>query len=149
MANDKPPKGASFGAHTPDALDLLEIELRIERLEQEVSVLEASSKLIPGRSKKLAEANMELGKLRWARVSASEQVNANPYQSEIYQREVDAAKLRAAEQKKHDELRQNSEPKQGAQSYRDALRAYAANWKAKPKVAAGAGMSHDDGHEPD
>jgi chromosome segregation ATPase len=150
MANDrKPPKGASLDVHTPDALDLLEIERRIERLEQEAAKLEASSKLIPGRSKKLADVNKKLAQLRWVRVSAREQVSANRYQSEIYEREVAAAKLRAAEQKNLDELRRRPESSQSAQGYRAALRAYVANWKAKPKVSAVAGMSHDDGHEPD
>jgi hypothetical protein len=149
MSNEKKaPKRAVSAAPIPDAIDLREIERHIERLEKEKAELEAKSKLLPGRSQHLAKIDRELLRLGWARVSATEHVRASPHQSEIYEREAAAAKRDAARQEELEKRRLGEVAAQGGQSYREALRAFAASWKKRPKVAAGSGQTDDDDNEP-
>ncbi|WLB57439.1 hypothetical protein [Bradyrhizobium japonicum] len=147
MTNDtKPPKGAMSFSHAPDAADLLKIEQRIELLEKEKAEIESKSPLVPGRNQKLAEIRKELAKLGWERVSTTEHVQASAYQSEIYQREKAVAKRDQEQQTKLERKQAQEVARQGAQAYRESLRAYVANWKKKAKAALG--MGADDESEP-
>lgn len=147
MANDKrAPSGAVHAAHTPDALDLLKIERRIDLLETEKAKLEAKSKLTPGRTAQLAKINEELGRLAWARISATEHVRANLHQSEIYEREKEVDRRDAARQRMLDEKKEVAA--QGGTNYREALRTYIASWKKKSKISAET-ASRDQGCEPE
>jgi len=147
MANEKKaPKGPVSMSHTPDGLDLLKIERRIEALETKKADLEGKSKLIPGRSEKLAKVSQELSQLRQSHSSVQEHVRANQYQSEVYNREKIRYEDEAARQKMRDEKREAAT--QGGTNYRETLRAYVARWKKKLKVSSGTGMTDDDDCDP-
>lgn len=131
MSNDKkPPVEAVSGGHNPDALDLLKIERRIDMLEREKTELGAKSKLTPGRRGQLAKVSKELLELGWARVVATEHVRANPYQSEIYDREQAVAMRDAKREERHTDRQQKS-AQADQRSYVEKYRSYVASWKNK------------------
>ena len=72
----------------------------------------------------------------------------NPHQSDIYEREAAVAKRDAEQQKKLEEKRAREIAAQGAQTYRETLRAYVVNWNKKRKVSSGTEMSDDQESEP-
>lgn len=143
MAQGKaPPKGSVQAVPAPDALDLLDLEKRIEGLEKSKAEIESKSAIVPGRSKQLDEITRTLHKLRWAYVSAQEHVRVNPAQSEIYEREKDHAKRDTERQRLLEEKMQAAD-RDGGESYREKFRAYVAKLKNKPKE----GTSLSDGQE--
>jgi predicted nuclease with TOPRIM domain len=148
MASEKkPPKGAISVTHTPDGLDLLKIEQRIEVLEKKKADLERKSKLVPGRSEQLARVSQELSQLRHDHSSMQEHVRANLYQSKIYENEKALAQRDAARQQMLDEKKEVAA--QGRANYREALRTYVASWKKKSKVTSGTAKDNDQGNEPE
>ena len=130
------------------ALDLLKIERRIASLEKERAALEAKSKLTPGRSGQLKAVDRELGQLRLTHISVQEYVRANPYQSDIYEREKVFAQRDAARQEMLDKKKEIAAQTGG--SYKDSLLAYVANWKKRVEAdhAPATSKGKDDEQEP-
>jgi ribosomal protein S21 len=116
----------------PGAVDLLEIDRRIEVLEKERLSVEARSALLPGKSKRLAEIDAALRGLHLGRMVSREHVFTDPHSTEVYEKQK-AVRLEARKQQEAQEARQaaleaaRSEPKTG----RGALLDYLSRWASK------------------
>lgn len=77
----------------PDALDLLEIEERIRKLEIERERLASEKFIVPGRQKDaLRTLDLELQALEWKRTQYQEHVRSSAAQTQVYEARQKAAR---------------------------------------------------------